>query len=229
MAVLGNPRDADAHFWLTLCLCLCSGQEEDAAEAARKSAELEPHSGNAEAALGWVPAARRRWEESLPYFERAVEKSPTAVFPLWSLGYTQHQLGRFDDAVQTLGRAVQVTDRAHFFELALYGAALQAAGRGDEARAVLAEMESRSAKEYVPPFDRALLLAVFGRDEDALVQLERAYEERNALLWYRIHLPYLDGLAGSPRYRAIAEKLARLAPVSAVVRGKGSGAVPPVR
>jgi serine/threonine-protein kinase len=227
LATLGNPHDADAHFWLTLCLCLCSGQEQDAAEAARKSVELEPHSGNAEAALGWVAAARRRFEEAMPAFERAVEKSPTAVFPLWSLGYAQHQLGRFDEAVRTLTRVVQVTDRAHFFELALYGAALHGAGRTDEARAILSELEGRSAKEYVPPFDRALLLAALGHDEDAIQQLERAHEERNALLWFRIHLPYLDRIAASPRYRAIAQKLARLAPVSAVVRGKGSGAVPP--
>jgi len=227
LATLGNPHDADAHFWLTLCLCLCSGMEEDAAEAARKSVQLEPHSGNAEAALGWVPAARRRYDEALPAFERAVEKSPTAVFPLWSLGYAQHQLGRFEEAVKTLARVVQVTDRAHFFELALYGAALHGAGRADEAGAILSELETRSAKEYVPPFDRALLSAALGRDEDAIQLLERAHEERNALLWFRIHLPYLDRIAGSPRYRAIAQKLARLAPVSAVVRGKGSGAVPP--
>jgi tetratricopeptide (TPR) repeat protein len=162
-------------------------------------------------------------------FEKAVEKSPTAVFPLWSLGYAQHQLGRFDDAVQTLARVVQVTDRTHFFELALYGAALHGAGRTEEALAVLSEMEARAAKEYVPPLDRALLLAALGRDDDALTQLERAYEERNALLWFRIHKPYFDGVADSPRYRAIAERLARLAPVSAVVRGKGSGAVPPAR
>jgi hypothetical protein len=88
-------------------------------------------------------------------------------------------------------------------------------------------METRAAREYVPPFDRALLMAALGRDDEALIQLERAYEERNALLWFRIHLPYFDHVAGSARYRAIAERLARLAPVSAVVRGKGSGAVPP--
>jgi serine/threonine-protein kinase len=227
LAVLGSPHDADAHFWLTLCLCLCSGQEKDAAEAAKKSVELEPHSGNAQTALGWVAAARRRFAEALPDFEKAVEKSPTAVFPLWSLGYAQHQLGRFDDAVRTLARVVQVTDRAHFYEMALYGAALHAAARTDEAQEVLSEMESRAAKEYVPPLDRALILAALGRDEDALLQLERAYEERNALMWFRIHLPYFDGVANSPRYRAIAEKLAKLAPVSAVVRGKGSGAVSP--
>jgi tetratricopeptide (TPR) repeat protein len=165
-----------------------------------------------------VPAARRRWAEALPDFEKAVEKSPTAVFPLWSLGYAQHQLGRFDDAVKTLARVVQVTDRAHFYEMALYGAALRGAGRTDEAGAVLAELESRATREYVPPLDRALLLSAFGRREDALQQLERAYEERNALMWFRIHLPYFDPLATEPRYRALAEKLARLAPVAAELR-----------
>jgi len=213
LAVEGNPRDADAHFWLTLCLCLCSGKEEDALAAARQSVALEPHSGNALAALGWVPAARRRFADALPDFEKAVEKSPTAVFPLWSLGYAQHQVGRFEDAVQTLARVVQVTDRAHFFEMALHGAALHAAGRVEEARATLAELEARSANEYVPPLDRALLLSAMGQREDALRQLERAYEERNALMWFRIYLPYFDPLVAEPRYRALSEKLARLAPV----------------
>jgi serine/threonine protein kinase/tetratricopeptide (TPR) repeat protein len=218
LAIAANPRDSDAHFWLALCLCLCSGKEDDARSVARQGVALEPHSGNAQTALGWVPAARRRWAEALPDFEKAVETSPTAVFPLWSLGYAQHQLGRFDDAVKTLARVVQVTDRAHFYEMALYGAALRGAGRTEEAGAVLAELESRATREYVPPLDRALLLSAFGRREDALQQLERAYEERNALMWFRIHLPYFDPLATEPRYRALAEKLARLAPVAAELR-----------
>ena len=212
LAVRGNPHDSDAHFWLTLCLSL-SRPSEEALEVARKSVELEPHSGNAQTALGWVPAARRRFAEAMPDFEKAVEKSPTAVFPLWSLGFAQHQLGRLDEAVKTLARVVQVTDRSHFYEMALYGAALHAAGRTPEARAILTEMESRSAHEYVPPFDRALLLSVFGEREEALRHLERAYEERNALLWYRIHQPYFDPLVNEPRYRAISDQLATRAPV----------------
>jgi hypothetical protein len=52
-----------------------------------------------------------------------------------------------------------------------------------------------------------------GETEDALAALERAYAERNGLLWYRIHMPAFDPLREEPRYRAIADLLAATAPV----------------
>jgi hypothetical protein len=68
----------------------------------------------------------------------------------------------------------------------------------------------------VPPYDIAILLAALGDREEALAAIERAYEERNALLWARIHFPLFDPLRSEPRWRAVAEKLAKTAPVAGV-------------
>ena len=66
----------------------------------------------------------------------------------------------------------------------------------------------------MPPFDLALVLhARWARRTKRSTALERAYEERNALLWYRIHFPMFDPLRGEPRWQALADKLARTAPL----------------
>src|SRR6202023_1885635 len=120
-------------------------------------------------------------------FRKAVLLEPNAPFPLWSLAFAQQQTGALEEAIGTLQRAVTVTQREHCFEIALLGGALAAAGRVGEARSLLAELQERARREYVPPFDRALLLAALGEREEALSALEKAYEDRNGLLWYRIH------------------------------------------
>jgi tetratricopeptide (TPR) repeat protein len=212
IAIERNPKLGDAYFWLTLCLSV-SGRFEEALETGRRGVALEPHSANAQAALAWAYAGRRRFAEALPEFRKAVAHDPDAAFPLWSLGYTLLYFGQVEEAVATLERAVAVTQREHCYEIALWGAALAAAGRTGEARAVLDELLERSRREYVPPFDLALLHCALGDTERALTALEKAYDDRNALLWYRLHIPGFDPLRKKPRWLALAEKLARTAPI----------------
>jgi len=211
-AIDQNPRSFEGYFWLALCLGVV-GRFDEALAIARRGLEIEPRSANAQAAVGWAYAGARRYEEARREFAHAVALDPEAAFPLWSLGYAQQQTGDLKSAVETLERGVAVTRRAHFFQLALLGGALAAAGRQDGARAILAEMREKATRDYVPPFDLAFLLASLGERDEALAMLGRAYEERNALLWFRLHLPTFDSLAQEPRYRAISEKLAKTAPL----------------
>jgi hypothetical protein len=85
---------------------------------------------------------------------------------------------------------------------------------------MLRELEARAAREYVPQFDRALVLAGLGEDDAALTALERAYYERNAFIWARIHYPQFKRLAATPRFRALAEQLALRAPREDIKRAR---------
>jgi TolB-like protein/tetratricopeptide (TPR) repeat protein len=212
LAIEQSPRSYEGYFWLSLCWSV-GGRFEESLEIARRGVEVEPHSANARASVGWAYAGSRRFEEARREFSHAVSLDPEAAFPLWSLGFAEQQTGTYDAAISTLERGVAVTAREHFFQLALLGGALAAANREREARAVLAELREKGTRVYVPPFDFAVLLASLGEQEEALAMLERAYEERNALLWYRLHLPTFDSLRSEPRWQAIADKLARTAPM----------------
>jgi serine/threonine protein kinase/tetratricopeptide (TPR) repeat protein len=221
LAIERDPKLGDAYFWLALCLSV-SGRTEDALRAAEKGVALEPHAANPQTALAWSYAGARRYAKALPELQRAVELEPNAPFPLWSLGLSFLGLSRFDEAIETLERVVAVTQREHCFEIALLGCALAGAGRTAEARALLVELRERGRREYVPPFDLAVLHAALGEREAALAALEKSYDDRNGLLWYRIHMPMFDPLREEPRWRALAEKLARTAPVDPAVAGETS-------
>jgi serine/threonine protein kinase/tetratricopeptide (TPR) repeat protein len=212
LAIDRNPRATDAYFWLALCLGV-SGRFEEAAEIGRQGVALDPHSANARAALAWAYGGARKYETAVREFTAAVALDPAAPFPLWSLGYMQQQAGALSEAVATLERVVAITERRHYFELALLGGALAAAGRRNDAESILAEIREAAAREYVPPFDMAVLLASLGDKEGALEALERAYADRNALLWYRIHLPTFDVLRSEPRWQALAGELGKAAPI----------------
>ena len=153
-----------------------------------------------------------RYEEAAAELAAAVSLGESP-FALWSHGMSLTALGRHADAIAAHRAAVELTGGRYSYYLALLAAALALGGHTDEARSMLAELDARGAREYVPPFDRAVVLTALGDDELALDALERAYEERNAFLWARIHFPQLRRLAASPRYRALAERLARRAPV----------------
>ncbi|MEO8433193.1 MAG: hypothetical protein ABI592_16945, partial [Acidobacteriota bacterium] len=99
------------------------------------------------------------------------------------------------------------------YELSLLCGAHASAGQVDEARRIRDELVERASRSYVPPLDLAVAHAAMNDRESALASLERALDERNALMWYRTHLPNFDALRNEPRWQAIADRLARVAPM----------------
>jgi serine/threonine protein kinase/tetratricopeptide (TPR) repeat protein len=212
LAIARNPASAEAYFWLSLCIGN-SGRLEEGLASAREGLRLEPHSPNNRAAVAWPFITVGRYEEAATELAAAVALGDSP-FALWSHGVVLSALGRHEQAIAVHRETVQLTGGRYGYYVALLGSALAEGGRIDEARAILRELDERATREYVPPFDRALVLVGLGEDDAALDALERALQERNAFLWSRIHhFPQLRRLAHLPRFRAIADQLGRRAPV----------------
>ena len=222
LAIERNPANAEAYFWLTLCIGV-AGRMEEGLAAAREGARLEPHSANARVVVGWPSMMAGRLEEALREYAAAVALGD-APFALWSHGIALTGLGRHDEAIAAHRKAVEVTGGRYSHYSALLGGALAEAGQTEEARAILADLDARSEREYIPPYDRAVVLAGLGADEAALDALEKAYQERNALLWARIYFPHFRKLSEAPRFRALADRLGRRAPVTELVKSFGGRA-----
>ena len=212
LAIARNPASAEAHFWLALCVGT-TGRLDEALAVAREGVRLEPHSPNNRAAVGWPLHMVGRHEEASAEFAAAVALGDSP-FALWSHGAALSALGRHEQAIAVQRETVQLTGGRYSFYVALLASTLAQGGYVEEARTSLRELDERATREYVPPFDRALVLVSLGEDDAALDALERALHERNAFLWSRIHhFPQLRRLAPLPRFRAIADQLARRAPV----------------
>ena len=206
-----NPKSAEGHFWLGLCLGM-TDRVDEAFEAARRGIALEPHNANLQCQLGWCFMYQRRFAEAVPEMKKATSLDPSAGFPSWSLGMALQSTGAHEEAIRAFEHGVELTQGNHSFYIGLLGSALAQAGRTKDAERILADLEDRSTREYVPPHDKALVLAPLGRIDEALTALEQAYEERNALLWFRIRLAVFDNLRPHPRWQALARRLARTAP-----------------
>ena len=222
LAIERNPKGAEGYFWLCLCLGAV-GRTEEALTAGREGARLEPHSANMRAVVGWPYVFASRYEEAETELAAAVEIDGGAPFALWSRGIELSALRRHDEAIAAFRRAVEITGDRYSFYSALLGGALGAAGLRAEAEAALSALDARAAREYVPPFDRAVLLVGLGRDEETLDALERAYAERNALMWARLDWPQFLRLRGHLRFEALSRKLAAVAFSPAAAPGGATG------
>ncbi len=207
-----TPRSTDGYFWLGLFLG-CVGRVEESFEATRHGLALEPHNANLQTQLGWCFMYGRRYAEAVTELRKATALDPNAGFPAWSLGTAYQESGAYEEAIREFERSVEISQGNYSLYIGLLGGALARAGRRADAERVLTELVERAAREYVPPYDKALVLAPLGRTDEALDALERAYEERNSLLWFRIHLPIFEPLRSTPRFKALAERLARSAPI----------------
>jgi serine/threonine-protein kinase len=211
LAIERDPANAEARFWLALTLAPTVRTEESLASA-REAVRLEPHSANNRTAVGWPLLMAGRDEEAAVELAAAAEIGGSP-FALWSYGSALSALGRHGEAIEAHRHAVQLTGGRYTYYSALLGNALALEGRRDEARAILRELDERAAHQYVPPFDRAVVLAGLDEDAAALDALEQAYRDRNAYLWARILFPQLRRLRGAPGFRALAARLAHRAPI----------------
>ena len=85
--------------------------------------------------------------------------------------------------------------------------AYAASGKAEEAEAIYDELLARSRREYVQPSWLALINAALGKKDDAFEWLDRAYDERDAILVCVKYFRGSDPLRDDPRFDALLKRL----------------------
>jgi TolB-like protein/Flp pilus assembly protein TadD len=177
---------------------------EDAEGFFRRGCELDPLAPYPYAMMACGLLANGRSEEACDAAEQAIQFDGENTLALWSLGMARVALGRFDEGVAALEKAASHARRRGFI-LGVLGWGLAAAGRRDDARAVLDELAARDRPAPTVVGD-AWIRAVLGDVEGAWRTLDRAVEERQAILAFAGFPPF-DALRPDPRYAAFLERL----------------------
>lgn len=116
-------------------------------------------------------------------------------------------LGRYEEAVASFEKAIEVTGNRQSFYIGMLGAAFAAAGRTREARALLQELQERSRGEYVAPHHLAFIHIPLGDVEESFACLERAISDRNCLMWWLRGYSIFDPLRGDSRFPGLLAKI----------------------
>ena len=181
---------------------------EEALPLARRAQELDPAANRVDLSTMLLRAGR--YEEALERARDAVEVEPTAPRPRATLGWAYFLNGRQQEGLAELELAVECSSRGLLW-LGQLGEAYGLTGDSARARAVLAELEERSRREFVSPYHFAYVYTGLGEHDRALDFLEQAVEERTGAT-YSIKGSFLfKPLRGHPRFRALIRAM-RLEP-----------------
>jgi serine/threonine-protein kinase len=124
-------------------------------------------------------------EPALAAAQRAIELQPDYLLGVWTHGLALCALGRYTEGIAQLERAVAMS-RAPVFVCVL-GLGLGLAGRADDARLLLAELDDRASRgEYVPPFTRLALHVGLGDLVHVRRELAAALEEVTPPFSFRV-------------------------------------------
>ena len=199
-----NPKYATAHQWYSWYL-FAMERFDEALDSLRRAQQLDPLSLIINDHLGYAMLLAGKPNEALAQIIKTRELDPSFPWTYWRLGSVYLALGRLDESIDAYDMVVQKTDGG--VGLGYKGLVCAMAGREDEARAVLARLESLSESRYVGPLEFALVYAGLGRVDDAITWLRRAHDDRASDFARVKLLPWPAAVRGDPRFAALVRQI----------------------
>jgi serine/threonine-protein kinase len=141
-------------------------------------------------------------DEAMIAGERALQLDPTYAYGEPLLAALYREMGRFDDAIALYKKSQDISGRVPFGLAITYGKM----NRREEAREILkAACESRGG--YTPGDAIAHVHVVLQENEDAIRELERAYDEHSSSLHFVGIAPEFAPLRSDKRFVSIVERI----------------------
>ena len=175
----------------------------------RRARELEPLSLVMSTGMARLLYFERDFAGAAAEYRRALQMDSTFVTGRLGLGLTLVMAGDPERALAEYQAAIRYLGEPQPVVLALVAHAQAVAGRTDDARRGLAQLEAAAARAYVAPEYRALVHLGLGERESALALLEEAFRNRSPAMTFVGVEPLLDPLRGDPRFDALRERVRR--------------------
>ena len=200
-----NPGYANAHHWYALHLA-SQGRFTEAQQQIGLAAALDPNAPIINSNVAWCLYLARRYDDAIAKAKQLLARNPNFVVAHEYLGQGYLEKGQFDDAISELSMAIQLGGEAPYYVAELANA-YASAGRIEEAKALLRQLESEGHQENVSPVDLALVYVGLHDKNRAIELLEKAVKERSpAAVNLKVH-PRYDPLRSDPRFAVLVEHL----------------------
>jgi eukaryotic-like serine/threonine-protein kinase len=193
------PDYVEGHHWYGLFLA-SRGKLEQALAAIQTAVDLDPLSPITTSAKARVLYYKRDYEGASQEYTRTLDLEPEFKPALLGRGLVLLKQGAVANAVDDFERAFAkpLTPFLKLLQAASVDAPSAAPERFEPFRVEVGDL---------PPFDSAVLFTVLGRSDEALAQLEAAYEARSEYLMYMSVEPIFDPLREDPRFTQLLRRI----------------------
>jgi serine/threonine protein kinase/tetratricopeptide (TPR) repeat protein len=200
-----NPNNAQAHDGYSLLLS-ARGRFDDAIEQVTKAGDLDPLSLIIGVHAGWPFYFARDYESATRRFRKALELDENFVPAHGWLGMSLGQQHRYEDALDTYARALEV-ERTPIL-LAMIGHTYAIAGQREKAQQALDALREEAKVRYVSPYDLAVIHVGLGNQSEAMRTLRVAFDDRSSWMVFIEIDPRLDPLRDSVEFRSLLARVA---------------------
>jgi tetratricopeptide (TPR) repeat protein len=204
-AIKLNPGYANAHDGYGFLL-KATARNEEAIRASREAKRLDPLSLFTNVSLAWAYYFARDYERAVEQARKALEMEPRFDFAYWIIGLALAGQGMIDESIAALNQAVILTGGGLTHEAHL-GYAYALAGKSEEARQMLAELEEMAKEKYVSAYYFAIIYLGLGEHDEMFNWLERAFDERAGFLAFIKVEPMFDPLRSDSRFKDLLGRM----------------------
>jgi serine/threonine-protein kinase len=181
---------------------IAGGDPAGAIASAERAVVLDPLSSAAKTDLADALRFARRHEEARTILEPLLKREPANLLANLWMAYQLEILGDVAAAVGYVEQATAAAARGPAL-LAAYARQLAVAGREDDARTVVSELETRRQHEYVASFVMAVATVALGDVDATIGHLQRAVAARDPHVIH-LHLEHFwVPLHGDPRFQQL--------------------------
>lgn len=175
------PDNSEAHRAYAHLFSI-TGRHNEAIAEIKLARELGPLSLITNALEGQFLFYAGRSDEAIDRLQKTLEIEPNFWIAHNNLGRVYIQMGRFDEAIAELDKAKELSSGGSTEPYWQLGYAYAKSGNREKAQAIIEELRTLSGQIYVPEYSFAMIHNGLGERDEALVYLERSYQQREVQL-----------------------------------------------
>jgi DNA-binding winged helix-turn-helix (wHTH) protein/tetratricopeptide (TPR) repeat protein len=202
-AIRLNPSSSLVHACATW-FYVCAGSYESAFEHARRALMADPSSLPLLTSLARTFVHAGRYGDGIVCLSNVIESDPEFYVARRFRAQAFLLNGQPEEAAGDLMLLPQERSEDPSWRLPLLARAYADSGDNARGEAIYAKLQEMTSSEYVLSWNLAIVAVSLGRHDEAMLHLEKAFQDREPALTFLKSLPWFRQIADRPRFREIA-------------------------
>jgi eukaryotic-like serine/threonine-protein kinase len=198
-----DPNNSTAHEAFSMYLAMM-GRLAEAMPEAKRAYELDPLSLRVNSVLCWQFYFARQYDPAITAVQKALELDPNYMPAHWCAGMSYNGKRDFPNAIRELQTTARLAGNTESQAWLAY--AYASAGERAKALEILQRLEQLSKRQYVSPYQIAVIYTGLGDKDRAFEWWDKARKAGFDLVYLNAW-PTNDNICDDPRFRELLQKM----------------------